>query len=79
MARELAEGVIKRFELLSFTDAENLRQVYNAILYKNGQLVKLKKDSRVFEGLVKGVSKEGKLQVQTSIDEEFDFGEIEWT
>ena len=37
-----------------------------------------KKDSRVFEAMIKSVSPEGKLVVQHSIEEEFNFGEVEW-
>ena len=40
--------------------------------------MRLKKDSRVFEAMIKSVSPEGKLVVQHSIEEEFNFGEVEW-
>jgi BirA family transcriptional regulator, biotin operon repressor / biotin---[acetyl-CoA-carboxylase] ligase len=51
---------------------------YLSCLYKKDEQVKLKKGSRVFEATIKSVSMEGKLIVQHAIEEEFDFGEIEW-
>ena len=36
------------------------------------------KDNRVFEAIIKSVSPEGKLVVQHAIEEEFNFGEVEW-
>jgi BirA family biotin operon repressor/biotin-[acetyl-CoA-carboxylase] ligase len=47
-------------------------------LYKKNEKVKLKKDNRVFEALIKSVSPSGKLIVQHSIEEEFEFGEVAW-
>ena len=40
--------------------------------------VKFKKDNRVFEGIIKSVSPSGKLIVHHAIEEEFDFGQVEW-
>ena len=41
-------------------------------------MVRLRKDNRVFETKIKGVSHEGQLITQHSIEERFDFGEVEW-
>jgi hypothetical protein len=38
----------------------------------------LKKETRVFEALVKNVTPEGRLLVQHATEEEYNFGEIEW-
>jgi BirA family biotin operon repressor/biotin-[acetyl-CoA-carboxylase] ligase len=51
---------------------------YNTVLYKRGQTVRLKKDNRVFDALVKEVDASGQLIVVTAIEEQFGFGEIEW-
>jgi BirA family biotin operon repressor/biotin-[acetyl-CoA-carboxylase] ligase len=40
--------------------------------------VKLKKGTRVFETTIKGVSETGQLITQHSIEERFEFGEVEW-
>jgi BirA family biotin operon repressor/biotin-[acetyl-CoA-carboxylase] ligase len=58
---------------------ELLLQDYNAVLYKRNQTVRLKKNSRVFDAVIKEVNAEGQLVVTTGIEEQFDFGEVEWT
>jgi BirA family transcriptional regulator, biotin operon repressor / biotin---[acetyl-CoA-carboxylase] ligase len=57
---------------------ELLLQQYNNVLYKKNQTVRLKKETRIFEAQIKGVTNTGKLITQTSIEELFDFGEIQW-
>lgn len=51
---------------------------YLSHLYKRNEKVKLKKDNRVFEAVIKGVTAEGRLIVQHTIEEQFDHGEIQW-
>ena len=68
----------EKFKRLINGDFENIYTQYLSHLYKINEKVKLKKDNRVFEAVIKDVSPEGKLIVQHSIEEEFDFGEIEW-
>jgi BirA family biotin operon repressor/biotin-[acetyl-CoA-carboxylase] ligase len=51
---------------------------YNEHLYGKNEIVKLKKDNRIFEARVKGVNEAGQLIVQHAIEEPFDFGRIEW-
>jgi BirA family biotin operon repressor/biotin-[acetyl-CoA-carboxylase] ligase len=52
--------------------------MYNHQLYKKDELVKLKKDNRSFSAIIKNVAPTGQLVVQHSVEEQFDFGEIEW-
>lgn len=51
---------------------------YEAVLYKNGQRVKLKKGNRIFEAVVRGVNAYGQLKVETPLEEHFAHGEVEW-
>jgi len=58
---------------------------YQTHLYKKDEKVKLsvrtsseKKVSRVFETTIKGVSETGQLITQHSIEERFEFGEVQW-
>jgi hypothetical protein len=44
----------------------------------NGKQIKLKKGTRVFETTIKGISETGQLITQHSIEERFEFGEVEW-
>src|ERR1700733_962163 len=77
LAKELCSLVKNRFEQL--LAGKDLLTEYNSHLFKKGQTVKLKKDSRIFEALIKEVNMQGDLVVITGIVEEhFGFGEIEW-
>jgi len=76
LAKDLCTHVQNRYvQLLA---GKNLLEEYNLHLFKKGQTVKFKKESRVFEGLVKEVNASGELVVMTAVEERFSFGEIEW-
>ena len=79
MAKELCLVLDNKFNDLITTGFETIYSSYLYFLYKKDELVKLKRDSRVFEATIKTVSPAGKLIVQHAMEEEFDFGEIEWT
>jgi BirA family transcriptional regulator, biotin operon repressor / biotin---[acetyl-CoA-carboxylase] ligase len=78
LAKELCTGFYKHYNELITDGFENILSRYNSFLYKRNEKVRLKKDNRVFEAVVKKVSPAGKLVVQHSIEEEIDFGEVEW-
>jgi BirA family biotin operon repressor/biotin-[acetyl-CoA-carboxylase] ligase len=78
LAKELCKCVYRRFNELTEKGFNSIYSNYMAQLYKNGKLVKLKKDNRVFEAVIKKVSPTGQLIVQHSIEEAFSFGDIEW-
>ena len=78
LAKELCGVLEKNYQLLINGNFEKIFDVYQAHLYKKDEKVKLKKESRVFETKIKGVSKTGQLITQHSIEERFEFGEIEW-
>jgi BirA family transcriptional regulator, biotin operon repressor / biotin---[acetyl-CoA-carboxylase] ligase len=78
LAKELCQLLNALFDELIRGGFENIYQQYIAGLYKLDQTVRLKKDNRAFEATIKGVSKTGRLIVQHGIEEEFDFGTIEW-
>jgi len=61
---------------LSNMNADDILNEYNQFLYKRNEKVKFRKDNRVFEAVIKEVKADGRLNVFTSIDEEFTFGEI---
>jgi BirA family biotin operon repressor/biotin-[acetyl-CoA-carboxylase] ligase len=77
-AKELCGFIEKYFLKLIAEDFSDIYDRYVANLYKKNNKVKLKKGNRVFEAMIKSVSPSGKLIVQHAIEEEFDFGEIEW-
>lgn len=78
LAKELCSYLEKNYQQLVSGDFDSLFTRYQDILYKKDESVKLKKDNRVFEATIKGVSSNGQLIVHHSMEERFDFGEVEW-
>jgi BirA family biotin operon repressor/biotin-[acetyl-CoA-carboxylase] ligase len=78
LAKQLCSIIEKNYQTLIAGNFETLFNKYLTHLYKKDEKVKLKKGSRVFEATIKSVSETGQLITQHSIEERFDFGEIEW-
>ena len=78
LAKELCAVSENNYQLLMAGNFETLFNKYQTHLYKKDEKVKFKKDNRVFETIIKGVSETGQLITQHSIEESFEFGEIEW-
>lgn len=78
LAKELCIVLNKKYNEFIKTGFEPTFQQYLQQLYKLNEKVKLKKENRIFEAIVKGISASGKLIVQHAIEEEFGFGEVEW-
>jgi len=78
LAKELCVIIDKKYKLLINGKFESLFNHYQNHLYKKDDKVKLKKGNRVFETTIKGVSETGQLITQHSIEERFEFGEVEW-
>ena len=78
LAKELCSIIEKKYQLLIAGNFKTLFDKYQKHLYKKDEKVKLKKDNRVFETTIKGVSETGQLITQHSIEERFEFGEVEW-
>jgi BirA family transcriptional regulator, biotin operon repressor / biotin---[acetyl-CoA-carboxylase] ligase len=60
------------------TNSAAFYEAYNQKLFKKEELVKLKKESRVFETIIKGVNKHGELMTGEDGLTTFKFGEVEW-
>jgi BirA family biotin operon repressor/biotin-[acetyl-CoA-carboxylase] ligase len=78
LAKELCGSLNKKFDTLVNDGFEKIYTAYLANLYKINSTAKLKKGSRVFEATIKSVTPSGKLIVRHAIEEEFDFGQVEW-
>ena len=78
LAKELCSIIEKNYQSLIAGNFMILFNKYQIHLYKKDEKVKLKKGTRVFETTIKGVSETGQLITQHSIEESFDFGEVEW-
>jgi BirA family biotin operon repressor/biotin-[acetyl-CoA-carboxylase] ligase len=78
LSKEFCSILDKNYQRLIAGESEKIIKDYNDHLYKKGERVRLKKNNRIFEALVKGVSSTGHLLTHHGIDEEFAVGEIEW-
>ena len=78
LAKDLYKKVMLRINDLQKKSFSILLKEYNGNLYKLNTPVKLKKSTAVFETVIKGVNEQGKLLTTDIIDNEFDFGEVEW-
>jgi len=78
LAKELCSIIEKNYQSLTNGKFESVFTIYQDHLYKKDEKVKLKKDNRVFETMIKGVSQTGQLITQHLTEERFEFGEVEW-
>jgi BirA family biotin operon repressor/biotin-[acetyl-CoA-carboxylase] ligase len=79
LAKELCECLSNRFwELLAEGGIEKTLANYNAVLFKRGQLVKLKTKNITAHYIIDGVNLKGALLATSAIQQEFIHGSIEW-
>lgn len=78
LAKELCDFINEQLDTLFNGKRIELIQQYNQYLYKLNEHIKLKKENRVFDVVINGVASSGKLMTTHTVDEEFDFGEVEW-
>lgn len=78
LAKELSGIIVDRFHQLRKNGFDSLYANYLSVLYKKDQTVKLRKDNRVFETVIRSVSPSGQLVTRHGVEECFDFGEVEW-
>jgi BirA family transcriptional regulator, biotin operon repressor / biotin---[acetyl-CoA-carboxylase] ligase len=78
LARELGSCLENRFTGFEAGGVPAMVDAYNAVLYRRGQEVRLKKDNAVFSTRVERVSMQGELLTRDVLDRCFTFGEVEW-
>jgi BirA family transcriptional regulator, biotin operon repressor / biotin---[acetyl-CoA-carboxylase] ligase len=79
LAKELHACLMNSFTKLTSEGFGPIFSEYNSKLYKRNEIVKLKKDARVFQTTIKGVSADGNLITENNgIEEMFAFGEVSW-
>lgn len=78
IAQEICASLEKNYQQLLQDGFNEIFSAYNALLYKRNEWVRLKKENRVFEVLIKGVTASGQLITQHGMEERFDFEEVEW-
>ena len=77
LAKELLRYLQQCFHEL-INDKEEVLAEYHQHLYKWKEKIILKKGERRFEGIFKGVTKDGLLILQHEKEERFVVGEVEW-
>lgn len=78
LARELGRHLDRRYIQWEAGDAPALLEAYNAVLYRRGTDVRLKKENAVFTTRIERVSPQGQLLTRDVLDRQFNFGEVEW-
>lgn len=77
LAQELCGVIEKKYREMVHAPRQ-IADEYRSNLYKRGEWIKLKKDSRVFEALITDVDESGRLVVQHGAEERLEVGEVEW-
>ena len=77
LAHELCGRLETRYRQFS-EDHNSLLEDYNRSLFRRGETVKLRKENSVFQTMIVGVSPQGQLITQDTLERRFDFGEVEW-
>lgn len=78
LARELCGMFESNYRLLLQEGFDTIYARYLSHLYKKDKTVRLKKDNRVFEAVIKSVTSGGQLVTEHAMEERFDFGDVEW-
>lgn len=78
LAGELCAIVELTCKSLQADGFDALYKRYVAALYKKDKPVRLKKDNRVFEAVIKTVLPDGRMVIEHAIEETVEHGEVEW-
>lgn len=78
LAKELCRCMDKKFQQLITEGFDGIYTQYLSNLYKKNEQVKLKKENRVFEAIIKTVLPTGELVVTHTIEETYATGEVEF-
>ena len=76
LAGELQKVVLKKLEDLKQGKFPQMLQEYNTHLYGKDRMVKLKKESMVFETIIRSVSETGELITSDVLERRFNFDEV---
>ena len=77
LALECCHSIHRRVRQLK-TDPQQILSDYNQVLYKSGQIVKLKKDNIVFESRIREVTGLGQLITEDAVERHFSVGELQF-
>lgn len=77
-ARRLQESVLARWTWAAGETTSAIMTAYNAVLYRRGKPVKLRKDGAVFETVIDRVSETGELYTHDTLPRVFSVSEVEF-
>ena len=77
MAKDLCKKLDNSFRLL-LEEPTEIVEIYQTLLYRRGEQVRLKLGSRQFEATIKGVMPSGELITWHGVEELFTAGAVEW-
>jgi BirA family biotin operon repressor/biotin-[acetyl-CoA-carboxylase] ligase len=78
LAKQLCSILDNYFQQLILDGSDKIYHQYLRHLYKINDIARLKKDTRVFEALIKGVTPTGRLIIEHGVEEHLEFGDVEW-
>jgi BirA family transcriptional regulator, biotin operon repressor / biotin---[acetyl-CoA-carboxylase] ligase len=78
LAKELCNYLDQRYNQLINQGTKHLLAEYNSVLYKRGELVKLKKANVLLEVTIKEINEYGQLLAEAGTKQTYNAGEIEW-
>jgi BirA family biotin operon repressor/biotin-[acetyl-CoA-carboxylase] ligase len=78
LARDLGRYLNRRYSQWEAGRGPALLEAYNAVLYRRGEEVRLRKDNTVFTTRVERVTPQGQLLTRDVLERRFSFGEVEW-
>jgi BirA family transcriptional regulator, biotin operon repressor / biotin---[acetyl-CoA-carboxylase] ligase len=78
LAKELLAKLDSVYHQLTRNGFDTIYAEYLLQLYKKNEPVKLKKDNRVFEALIKTVTPSGQLIIEHAFEETIESGNVEW-
>jgi BirA family biotin operon repressor/biotin-[acetyl-CoA-carboxylase] ligase len=78
LAKELCSYLNTRYKEIRDGDFEKHLHLYNERLFKQNEVVTLKRGNEQFQTKIEGVNKNGELMAQYKLDTSFAYGEVEW-
>ncbi len=78
MAKELAKNIMMQFEQLKNIPAEQIIEIYNKLLFKKNEWIKVQYNNTILPCLVKEVNTQGQLICGEHNEWVYNPGEIEW-
>lgn len=78
LARTLTKYLNETFNYFKQFGEKAIIEEYNKLLYKKGELVKFKKETRTFNARVQQADSYGRLHISDSVETELEFGSVSW-